>query len=106
MVWAGLTHDNKTPLHTVQGNLAAVGFVDQNIEPHILPFLQSNQGVLLQQDNVRPHIARHILNFLGAYNSKPMPWPAKSPDLKFIANVRNTLDMSIQKRLVKLRNLA
>ena len=106
MVWAGVTHDFKTPLHIIQGTLTSVRYVDQIIEPHVLLFVQRNQGVLLQQDNARPHVARHILNFLRALNSKPMSWPAKCSVLYRTVNVWDSLDRYSQKRLMKSRNLA
>ena len=106
MVWGGFTHATKTPLHIVQGNLTAVQYVNQVIDPFVLPFIQRNPGTVFQQDNARPHAARHTMNHLRANNVQPLPWPAKSPDLNPIEHVWDALDRNIQRRRVQPRTLA
>ena len=106
MVWGGFTYDTKTALHVVQGNLTAARYVNQIIDPYVLPFVQRNQGTVFMQDNARPHTARHTQQHLRTHHVQPMPWPAKSPDLNPIENVWDALDRCIQRRPVQPRNLA
>jgi len=64
MVWAGITHNFRTELVHIPGNLNAVHYRDDILQRHVLPFLNQHNGVF-QQDNARPHIARVCRNFLN-----------------------------------------
>ena len=68
MVWAGICHHRKTELVTVQGTLAAVRYCDEIIQPLVLPFQQQGNATIFQQDNARPHSARHTRNVLLQHN--------------------------------------
>jgi len=59
MVWAGIYHDGKTELVTVPGNHNAQRYCDGILEPVALPFMQQHNVGIFQQDNARPHTARH-----------------------------------------------
>ena len=106
MVWGGFTYDNKTPLHIVRGNLTAIQYVNQIIDPFVLPFLRQHPGTVFQQDNARPHAAIYTLNHLRNNNVQPHQWPAKSSDLNPIEQVWDALEKKIQQRPVQPRNLA
>ena len=105
MIWGGFTYDNKTALHMVQGHLIAARYVNQIVDPHMLPFIQRNPGTVLMQDNARPHTARHTIQHLATNQVQPMDWPSKSPDLNPIENVWDALDRCIKRRAVQPRNL-
>jgi hypothetical protein len=57
MMWTAISNDRKTDLVHVPGNLTAVRYRDEIIQPHIMHVID-RQRELLQQDNARPHTAR------------------------------------------------
>ena len=73
MVLSGFTHATKLTLYIVQGNLTAFRYVNQVINPFVLPFMQRNPIFVFQQDNARPHVARYTLNQLTGNNVHPLP---------------------------------
>jgi hypothetical protein len=56
-MWTAISNDRKTDLVHVPGNLTAVRYRDEIIQPHIMHVID-RQRELLQQDNARPHTAR------------------------------------------------
>ena len=61
MVWGGISYRGKTDLVVVNGNLTGARYLDQIVDPHILPYLRANRpGFQLQQDNARPHVANIV----------------------------------------------
>ena len=82
MVWGGIFWRHRTPLVLIDGNLTARRYIDEVLEPVVVPHLQNNANVtLFQQDNARPHSARVTMDFLGQNHVQVLPWPAFSPDL-------------------------
>ncbi len=101
MVWGGITSTGRTPLVVIDGNLNAVRYRDEIIQPHVIPFVQGQQRhITLQQDNARPHVARVVRDFLAQQNIDVLPWPAVSPDLEPIEHVCDEM----QRRLRALPN--
>ena len=65
MVWGGITARNRTDLVIIDGNLNAARYHDEVLAPVVVPFLQRlGPGVILQQDNARPHTARVVQQYL------------------------------------------
>ena len=54
MMWAGISDDRKTELVHVPGNLRAVRYIDEILQPHLMHVID-RQRELFQQENVRPH---------------------------------------------------
>ncbi|GFX18280.1 transposable element Tcb1 transposase [Trichonephila clavipes] len=54
----------------------------------VLPYLQGLATAIFQQDNVRPHVARIVQRFFVNHQIELLPWPARSPDLSPIENMR------------------
>ncbi|GFT64279.1 hypothetical protein TNCV_5134371 [Trichonephila clavipes] len=59
--------------------MAAYRFVQDILQPHVLPYMQRIPGSTFQQDNARSHTAMPLPN--GGI----LPWPARSPDSSPIA---------------------
>lgn len=92
MAWAGITWDGKTQLIRVDGNLTAQRYVDEIIDPVVVPYIrQQRQEVTFQQDNARPHTARVTQDALRINNVTVLPWPARSPDLSPIEHAWDIL---------------
>ena len=88
MVWGGITARNRTELVIIDGNLNAARYRDEVLAPVVLPFMQRHDpGVILQQDNARPHTARIVQQYLQQQQVDVLPWPANSPDLSPIEHV-------------------
>ena len=82
MVWEGLSWRHKTQLIVVDSNLTARRYIDEILEPEVVPFLCNNGDVtLFQLDNARAHSARPTMDFFHQNGEQILPWPAFSPDL-------------------------
>ena len=82
MVWSGVSWRYRTVLVVIEGKLTSRRYIDEILEPVVVPFLQNHADVTLyQQDNIRTHSARLTTDFLGQNNVHGLPWPAFSPDL-------------------------
>jgi hypothetical protein len=56
---ATISNDRKSSLVHVPGNLTAVRYRDEIIQPHLMHVID-RQRELIQQDNARPHTARAL----------------------------------------------
>ena len=88
MVWGGISWRYRTPLVVVEGNLTSRRYIDEILEPVVVPFLQNHADVTLyQQDNARPNSARLTTYFLEQTNVQVLPLPALSPGLSPIEHL-------------------
>ena len=92
MVWAGIAHRQRTPLHFIDGNLNAQKYRDEILTPIVVPFVQQH-NVTFQHDNARLHVARLCMQFLAAQNVQVLDWPTYSPDMSPIEHVWVALDL-------------
>lgn len=97
MIWGGISFHGKTDLVFLdQGvgrggrrgrrgagrGLTARRYIDEVIDPVVLPFVQQHAGMILQHDNARIHIARATQQHLRNNNINVLDqWPALSADL-------------------------
>lgn len=87
MVWGAIAHASRSPLVFIRGNMTALRYLQEIVEPYVLPYLNRLENPIFQQDNARPHVARVSLNFFEATHVNLLPWPPRSPDLSPIEHV-------------------
>lgn len=87
MIWGAIAYGSRSPLVMIQGSMTAQRYVDEILEPVVIPFVQTIEDALFQQDNARPHIARVSLRCLEDAQVQILPWPPRSPDLSPIEHV-------------------
>ena len=87
----------RTPLVIVNGNVTAQHYIDDNLRPTVLQFLQQQpRGVIYWHDNAMPHTARIGQDVLEANNVNVLPWPACSPDMSSIKHLLDVMDRRVR----------
>jgi hypothetical protein len=99
MIWGAICYGSKSPLIFIQGSMNARRYVQEVLQPVLVPYVQDIPNGLYQQDNARPHIARVSLEYLEHPNVNLLPWPPRSPDLSPIEHVWDMIGQ-------RLKNLA
>ena len=87
MVWGAICHGSRSVLVVIPGTLNAIGYINNVLQPVLVPYLQELEEPIFQQDNARPHTARVTMEFLNTAGVDMLPWPARSPDLSPIEHV-------------------
>ncbi|GBL91237.1 hypothetical protein AVEN_195124-1 [Araneus ventricosus] len=85
----------RSTLAVIPRTLTANLYVSLVIPPVVLPFMNSIEGGVFQQDNARPHtaiVAQHALQSVDM-----LPWPARSPDLSPIEHVWDIIGRQLQR---------
>ncbi|GFU51844.1 transposable element Tcb2 transposase [Trichonephila clavipes] len=82
----------------IEDNLNSNRYVLEAVQPEVVPFLQGIPGVILQQDNAHPHVAKAVRYFCSAQHMQLLPWPAYSPDMSPIQHV---WDLVCSRRLAR-----
>ena len=93
--WCG--HDRKADLVHVPGNLTAVIYRDEIIQPH-LSHVIDRQRELFQHDNARAYTTCVTMDYLEQNNINVLPWLSKSPDLNPIERLWDQLDKRVRQR--------
>jgi hypothetical protein len=77
----GISIDGKSDLHVIAGNLSGVRYRDEILHPIVRPYAGTvGDGFILMDDNVRPHRARVVTDYLENETIERMEWPSCSPD--------------------------
>jgi hypothetical protein len=98
MVWGGISQRGKTDLVTINGTLNSQRYCNEIVVPVVVPFLRRGNAGIFQQDNARPHTARHTQGILHQNNVDVLDWPARSPDLSPIEHVWDILGRRLRQR--------
>ena len=98
MVWGGMCQEGTTDLVTVAGTLTSQRYCDEIIMPVVVPYIQGHNVAVFQQDNARPHTARHTQDVLRQNNIDVLDWPARSPDISPIEHLWDHLGRRIRER--------
>ena len=86
MMWSTISNDRKLDIVHVPGNITAVRYRDEIIQPHLMHVI-GQERELFQQDNARPHTARVAMDYLEQNNINVLSWPSKSLDLNPIEHL-------------------
>ena len=76
----------------------AQGYINQNLQPEAVPFLQRHGPAILMHDNAWPHVARICRQFLNRNNVNVLPWPAVSPDMNPVEQIWDYLGRKVRAR--------
>ena len=107
MVWGGISHNGKTDLVEINGNLTGLRYRDEILQPHVLPYAGAvGNGFILVDDNARPHRHHQVNEFVEENGVERMDWPAKSPDLNPIEQVWAYMKERINRRLTEHHGIA
>ncbi|GFT71064.1 transposable element Tcb2 transposase [Trichonephila clavipes] len=79
IVWGLIAYTIRPPLLLTRGTLLSQRYVHDILQPHVLSLMQRLPGVILQQENVRPHTARVSQDYLSTVTT--LLWPSRSTDM-------------------------
>ena len=105
MVWGGISHGFKTPLVVINGALNGLGYRDNILIPHAIPFVEQH-NLIMQQNNARPHVARVCCDAIQTSNIQTLVWPPYSADLSPIEHLWDDLGRKIRNRNPAPHNVA
>ena len=97
MMWGGISHQSRADLVHVPGTLTSVRYWDEIIRPVVVPFIRQGHARIFQQDNARPHTARHTRAVFQQNHIVTLDWPARSPDLSPIEHMWDVLGRRVRK---------
>ncbi|GFV93311.1 transposable element Tcb1 transposase [Trichonephila clavipes] len=58
VVWGFIAYNTRSPLVLIHGTMTVQRYVNDILQPHVLPLMQRLTGAIFQQDNARLHMAR------------------------------------------------
>ena len=107
MVWAGISAQWKRDLHVIDnGTLTAPRYVNEILDVYVRPYAGAvGENFILMDKNARAHRARITDQYLEQATIARMEWPARSPDLIPIEQLKehawDMLQTAVSSRPVK-----
>lgn len=88
MIYGYILKDGYLGIRKIDGTLTGLSYADL-MKNDILPEIRSKVQTSFhyQQDNARPHIAKHVMRMFLEEQVSLLEWPAHSPDLNIIEYV-------------------
>jgi hypothetical protein len=106
MVWAGVSLHIKTDLIIIRGNLTAVKYQRDVINPVTIPHLQAGGwGMILMHDGAPEQTAHATRDLLQQQNIQQLPWPFKFQNLNVIGQLWDELNMRVRRLAIQPLNL-
>ena len=96
MVWAGISTLGRTQIVFVRGKMNSEGY-QEILENFLIPFMDRwpHLELVFQRDNASVHVSTPTRQWFASKNLPLLEWPAKSPDLSPIENVRSMLARAV-----------
>uniref|UniRef100_A0A671VKC8 HTH cro/C1-type domain-containing protein n=1 Tax=Sparus aurata TaxID=8175 RepID=A0A671VKC8_SPAAU len=105
-VWAGVSSQYRTALHFVNGTVTSPYYLDNIINPVIVPLYEQHRpNFIFMDDNAPAHRGHIIRERLLETGVPQIEWPALSPDLNPIENLWDQLIRRVEARNSVPQNL-
>ena len=99
LFWTGFVFGRRTPLVPIQGNMTAVVYENNILQPIVNGIVETiGEEFTLQDHNARPHHPHSVQRFLVGHWIRRMDRPVCSPDRNCIENAWSFLKIEISNR--------
>ncbi|KAF1016520.1 MAG: hypothetical protein GAK29_04524 [Acinetobacter bereziniae] len=96
MIYSAIRNGSRSFLVFISRSLTARQYINNVLEPVLLPYLQEHLSSIFQQNNARPDIATLTQRFLEDHDINLLPWSARSLDLSPIKQVWDIIGRRLQ----------
>ena len=86
-VWAATGYTTLITLFRIDGNLNTDREISDILCSVVVPYFRGLTNATFKQDNARPHVARHVLNFFNIQGIRLLTWSAQFHNLSPIENI-------------------
>ncbi|GFV20545.1 transposable element Tcb1 transposase [Trichonephila clavipes] len=99
MVWGAIAYHGRSQLLRIVGNLNSTRYINEVLQPQVIPFLQGLPGAVFQQDNACPHVTKTVKSYLDSQQVQLLPWPVYLPDMSPIEHVWDVIGRRLARDL-------